>query len=114
MTDNGRQFFNGLMNILCEKFKFKQYKSFMYNIAANGSYTILSCLWSKVVLPLEREIPSIRMAVQEGLTTEDNAKLRFQELKALDEKRLEAQQALECDDLVFAVKRPIITTRHMG
>ncbi|TYK05704.1 uncharacterized protein E5676_scaffold98G001850 [Cucumis melo var. makuwa] len=45
----------------------------------------------EVVLSLEREIPSLRMAFQEGLTTEDNAKLRLQELEALDEKRLEAQ-----------------------
>ncbi|TYK05004.1 uncharacterized protein E5676_scaffold143G002350 [Cucumis melo var. makuwa] len=40
----------------------------------------------EVVLPLEREISSLRMAVQEGLTTEDNVKLRLQELEALDEK----------------------------
>ncbi|TYK24161.1 RNase H family protein [Cucumis melo var. makuwa] len=50
----------------------------------------------EAVLPLEREIPSLRMPVQEGLTTEDNVKLRLQELEALDEKRVEAQQALEC------------------
>ncbi|TYK15311.1 uncharacterized protein E5676_scaffold1706G00190 [Cucumis melo var. makuwa] len=50
----------------------------------------------EVILPLEREISSLRMAVQEELTTEDNVKLRLQELEALDEKRLEAQQALEC------------------
>ena len=88
----------------------------------------------EAVLPLEREIPSLRMAIQEGLTTEDNARLRLQELEALDEKRLEAQQALECyqarmskafekqvrprsfqvGDLVLAVRRPIITTRHTG
>ncbi|KAA0042181.1 uncharacterized protein E5676_scaffold124G00420 [Cucumis melo var. makuwa] len=74
------------------------------------------------------------MAVQEGLTTKDNVKLRLQELEALDEKGLEAQQALECYQaqmskafdkhvkpqsfqvgyLVLAVRRPIITTRHMG
>ena len=36
------------------------------------------------------------MAIQEGLTTDDNTKLRLQELEALDEKRLEAQQTLEC------------------
>ncbi|XP_008450485.2 uncharacterized protein LOC103492076 [Cucumis melo] len=47
------------------------------------------------VLPLEREIPSLRMEVQEELTIEDNVKLHLQGLKALDEKRLEAQQALE-------------------
>ncbi|KAA0056060.1 uncharacterized protein E5676_scaffold451G00780 [Cucumis melo var. makuwa] len=29
----------------------------------------------EVIFPLEREIPSLRMAVQEGLTTEDNIKL---------------------------------------
>ncbi|KAA0063076.1 uncharacterized protein E6C27_scaffold468G001940 [Cucumis melo var. makuwa] len=88
----------------------------------------------EAVLPLEREIPSLRMAIQEGLTTKDNARLRLQELEALDEKRLEAQQALKCyqarmskafdkqvrprsfqvGDLVLAVRRPIITTRHTG
>ncbi|KAA0025915.1 uncharacterized protein E6C27_scaffold34G002070 [Cucumis melo var. makuwa] len=50
----------------------------------------------ETLLPLEREIPSLRMTVQEGLITEDNVKLSLQELEALDEKRLEAEQALEC------------------
>ena len=72
------------------------------------------------------------MAIQEGLTTEDNATLCLQELDALDEKRLDAQQALECyqarmfkafdkhvklrsfqvGELVLAVRKSIITTRH--
>ena len=50
----------------------------------------------EVVLPLERQIPSLRIVIHEGLTDEDNAKLRLQELEALDEKQLEAQQRLEC------------------
>ncbi|XP_038896335.1 uncharacterized protein LOC120084599 [Benincasa hispida] len=50
----------------------------------------------KVVLPFERQILSLRMVVPEGLTTKDNVKLHLQELEALDERRLEAQQALEC------------------
>ena len=50
----------------------------------------------EVVLPLERQIPSLRIAIQEGLSNEDNVRLRLEELKALDEKRLEAQQRLEC------------------
>ncbi|KAM2101948.1 hypothetical protein ACFX1T_000277 [Malus domestica] len=70
------------------------------------------------------------MAIQEGLTDEENAKLRLQEPEALDEKRLEAQQHLECyqarlskafnkkvlsrsfqmGDLVLSLRRPIITT----
>ncbi|KAL0439073.1 UNVERIFIED_CONTAM: hypothetical protein Slati_2390300 [Sesamum latifolium] len=45
----------------------------------------------EVVLPLESQIPSLRIAIQEGLTAEDNARLRLEELEALDEKRLEAQ-----------------------
>ena len=49
----------------------------------------------EVVLPLERQIPSLRIAIQEELTGEENAKLKLQELEALDEKRLEAQQRLE-------------------
>ncbi|KAA0035687.1 protein NYNRIN-like [Cucumis melo var. makuwa] len=36
MTDNGRQFFNSMIDKLCEKFKFKQYKSSMYNAVVNG------------------------------------------------------------------------------
>ncbi|KAM1699106.1 hypothetical protein ACFX13_030926 [Malus domestica] len=85
----------------------------------------------EVVLPLESQIPSLRMAIQEGLTDEENAKLRLQELESLDERRLEAQQHLECyqarlskafnkkvrprsfqtGDLVLALRRPIITTQ---
>ncbi|KAM2762618.1 hypothetical protein PS2_014323 [Malus domestica] len=70
------------------------------------------------------------MAIQEGLTDEENAKLCLQQLEALDERRLEAQQHLECyqawlskafnkkvrpksfqvGDLVLALRRLIITT----
>ncbi|KAM1856895.1 hypothetical protein ACFX14_007071 [Malus domestica] len=86
----------------------------------------------EAVLPLESQIPSLRMAIQEGLTDEENAKLRLQELETLDERRLEAQQHLECyqarlskafnrkvhprsfqmGDLVLALRRPIITTHE--
>src|ERR1051325_2764656 len=128
------------MDKLCEKFNFKQYKSSIYNAAANGlaeafiktlcnllkkivsktkrdwQEKIGEALWAyrtthqtptgvtpyslvfgvEAVLPLERELPSLRMAIQELLTTEENARLRLEELQALDEARLEAQQALEC------------------
>ncbi|XP_074266910.1 uncharacterized protein LOC141590203 [Silene latifolia] len=84
----------------------------------------------EAVLPLELHIPSLRIAIQEGLTDDENDKLRLTELEALDEKRLEAQQKLQCyqarlshafnkkvrprsfqvGDLVLAVRRPIITS----
>ena len=50
----------------------------------------------EAVLPLECQIPSLRIAIQEDLSNEDNVRLRLEELEALDEKRLEAQQRLEC------------------
>ncbi|KAK4397137.1 hypothetical protein Sango_1550300 [Sesamum angolense] len=86
----------------------------------------------EAVLPLEQQIPSLRIAIQEGLTEEENAQMRLKELEALDEKRLEAQQRLQCyqvrlsrafnkkvrlhsfqvGDLVLAVRKPIITTHQ--
>ena len=88
----------------------------------------------EVVLPLKCQIPSLQITIQEGLTEEENVKLRLQELEALDEKRLEAQQLLECyqarlsstfnkrvkprsfqvGDLVLTVQRLIITTHRIG
>jgi hypothetical protein len=50
----------------------------------------------EVIFPLECQIPSLRIAIQEGLSNEDNVRLHLEELEALDEKRLEAQQQLEC------------------
>ncbi|CAM8911187.1 unnamed protein product [Rhodiola kirilowii] len=138
VTDNGKPFFNKLMTSLCEKFKFKQYKSSMYNAPTNGlaeAFNKTLCnllkkvvgkskrdwhekigeaLWAyrttyrtptqatpyalvygvEAVLPLELQIPSMRIAIQEGLSSDENDKLRLAELEALDEKRLQAQQSL--------------------
>ncbi|KAL0378905.1 UNVERIFIED_CONTAM: hypothetical protein Sradi_3196000 [Sesamum radiatum] len=86
----------------------------------------------EAVLPLEQQIPSLRIAIQKGLTEEENTQIRLEELENLDEKRLEAQQRLECyqarlsrafnkkvrlrsfqvGDLVLTVRRPIITTHQ--
>ncbi|CAM8999249.1 unnamed protein product [Rhodiola kirilowii] len=178
VTDNGKQFSNKLMTNLCEKFKFKQYKSSMYNTPANGlaeAFNKTLCnllrkvvgkskrdwhekigeaLWAyrttyktptqatlyalvygvEAVLPLELQIPSMRIAIQEGLSSDENDKLRLAELEALDEKRLQAQQSLQCyqarlsrafnkkvrprsfqkGDLVLAVRRSIITSHKTG
>jgi len=50
----------------------------------------------KAVLPLEPQISSFRISMREGLMEDENHKLRLDELEALDEKRLQAQQRLEC------------------
>ncbi|XP_027154861.1 uncharacterized protein LOC113754810 [Coffea eugenioides] len=86
----------------------------------------------EAVLPLEQQIPSLRIAIQEGLTEEENIRLRLEELKGLDEKKLEAQQNLECyharlsrvfykkvrsrsfqiGDMVLAVRKLIVMTHR--
>ncbi|KAL0412260.1 UNVERIFIED_CONTAM: hypothetical protein Slati_3815700 [Sesamum latifolium] len=127
----------------------RQRNSSMYYAAANGlaeafNKTLCSllkkvvvkskCDWHERIGEALWQIPSLRIAIQEGLTEEENARLRLEELEALDEKRLEAQQRLECyqarlskafnkkvrprsfqvGDLVLAVRRPIITTHRTG
>ncbi|XP_070029624.1 uncharacterized protein [Nicotiana sylvestris] len=87
----------------------------------------------EVVLPLEHQIPSLRLAIQERITNEQNARVRLEKLETLDEKRLEAQQSLECyqarlsrafnkrvrprsfqaGDQVLVVRRPIITSHKL-
>ena len=88
----------------------------------------------EAVLLLELQIPSLHIATQEGLIEDENHKLRLAELEALDEKRLLAQQKLECyqarlsrafnkkvrprsfqvGDQVLAVRRPIIIPHKTG
>ena len=178
IIDNGREFYNKLMDKLYNDFSFEPHNSSMYNAPANGlaeAFNKTLCnllkkvvgksrrdwherveeaLWAyrttyrtptqattyslvyevEAVLSLERQIPTLRIAIQEDLSNEDNVRLRLVELEALDEKRLEAQQRLECyqacvsrafnkkvhprsfqvGDLVLAVRRPIITTHRTG
>uniref|UniRef100_A0A803MYT4 Uncharacterized protein n=1 Tax=Chenopodium quinoa TaxID=63459 RepID=A0A803MYT4_CHEQI len=42
------------------------------------------------------QIPSLRIAIQEDVTSDENDKLRLAELEALDEKRLQDQHKLQC------------------
>ncbi|KAL0373501.1 UNVERIFIED_CONTAM: hypothetical protein Sradi_3265800 [Sesamum radiatum] len=155
ITDNGKSFCNSLIDKLCQKFGLKQRNSSMYYATANGLVEafnkILFSLLKKVVAKSKHDwherigetlwayrttvrtpTQSTRYALK-GLTEEENARIRLEELEALDEKRLEAQQRLECSqarlskafnkkvrprsfqagDLVLAVRRPIITTHRM-
>ena len=54
---------------------------------AYSSNTIFSCLRSGSRPSYKTPIPSLQIAIQEGLTGEENVKLRLQELEALNEKR---------------------------
>nr|DAD23740.1 TPA_asm: hypothetical protein HUJ06_025203 [Nelumbo nucifera] len=46
----------------------------------------------EAILPLQRQMNSLRMAIQKGIIEYENAKLRLAELEVLDKNRLEAQQ----------------------
>jgi hypothetical protein len=50
---------------------------------------------SEAVLPLEVEVPSLRVAIHEEITQDEQVRLRFQELDTLEEGRLQAVQNLE-------------------
>ncbi|MFX5244995.1 hypothetical protein ABTD35_19375, partial [Acinetobacter baumannii] len=80
----------------------------------------------EAVVPLEVQIPSLRVSLQNDMTQESNVKLRLHELDNLKERWLEARQSIELyqarmagsfdkkvrqcaykkSDLVLAVKRP--------
>jgi len=87
----------------------------------------------ETVIPLEIQIPSLRVALATKMTEGDNDQLCLQELEALDEKRLLAQQHIELyqdriskafnkkikerifqkRDLVLTVRRPMIMTHKI-
>ncbi|KAI0494874.1 hypothetical protein KFK09_025020 [Dendrobium nobile] len=88
----------------------------------------------EAVLPLEVELPSLRVAVSHNLSREDNARLRLEELDGLEELRLQAHQnlklyqarmaqahdrlvrprAFQVGELVLVLRRPIISRRRRG
>ena len=49
----------------------------------------------EAVLPLEIQIPSLRIAIASGMTEEEKDKQRLAQLEELNEKRLKAQQQIE-------------------
>ncbi|XP_070015347.1 uncharacterized protein [Nicotiana sylvestris] len=125
ITDNGKSFHNILMNKICDLFGFKQRNSSMYNVAANG----LAEAFNKTLCNLLKEVIfKSKRDWNDRITDEENARLRLAELEALDEKRLEVQQSIECyqarlscafnkrvcprsfnvGDQVLVVRRPII------
>ena len=50
---------------------------------------------AEAVLPLEIQIPSLRVALASQMTEENKYKARLRQLEALDAKRLQAQQQIE-------------------
>ena len=98
------------------------------------SNSIFACLWCRSCSPIGAPNSITKDCHSKYLSNEDNVGLRLEELEALDEKRLEAQQRLECyqarltkafnkkvkprsfqvGDLVLTVRRPINMKNRMG
>lgn len=66
---------------------------------------------TEAILPLEVEIPSLRIAINEELSKEEQVRLRLEELDASDEVRLNAQQNLEWS--FTEPERSVRTTRWL-
>ncbi|XP_019240297.1 PREDICTED: uncharacterized protein LOC109220284 [Nicotiana attenuata] len=102
ITDNGTPFDNKLKVVAKNKRDWHErigealwaYRTTFRTATQATPYSLVYGV--EAVLPLEQQIPSLRIAIQEGLTSEENAQLRLAELEEMDEKRLEAQQKLEC------------------
>lgn len=61
----------------------------------HAGYALLLVFGSEAVLPLEVELPSLWVAIQDEITRVEQIRLRFQELDTLEEGRLNALQDLE-------------------
>ena len=67
-----------------------------YNSETPTKATPFSLVYGcEVVLPLEIQVKSLRVVLTTKMTNEEKHRLRLQELKALDDKRLQAQQQIE-------------------
>ena len=70
--------------------------SLLNNIRTPIDNTPFSLVYGcEAVIPLEIQIPSLRIALMTKMTEGDNDRLHLQELKVLDEKRLQTQQHIE-------------------
>ena len=110
--------YNPAVNGLAEAFNktiIKLLKKFVSSNKRDWDEKLNECLWAyrttvrtptgntpfslvygcEAVIPLEIQMPSLRVALTTKITSEDNDRLRLQELEVLDEKRLQAQQHIE-------------------
>ncbi|KAM0875517.1 hypothetical protein ACQ4PT_036740 [Festuca glaucescens] len=109
---------------LQQRLPFYVYKAGVLYRRSHGQDILLRCVNREV------QLPSLRVAIQDELTKDEQVHLRFQELDALEEERLHALQNLELyrqnmvrayhklvkrrvfrkDELVLVLRRPIVVT----
>ncbi|XP_050881388.1 uncharacterized protein LOC127084911, partial [Lathyrus oleraceus] len=95
ITDNGTNLNNKTMKELCESFKIEHHNSSPYRPKMNGAVEAANKNIKKIlvygmeaVLPIEVEIPSMRILMETKLEEAEWIQNRFDQLNLVDEKRL--------------------------
>ncbi|XP_050875865.1 uncharacterized protein LOC127079525, partial [Lathyrus oleraceus] len=95
ITDNGTNLNNKTMKELCESFKIEHHNSSPYRPKMNGAVEAANKNIKKIlvygmeaVLPIEVEIPSMRILMETKLEEAEWIQNRFDQLNLIDEKRL--------------------------
>ncbi|PKU59906.1 hypothetical protein MA16_Dca019608 [Dendrobium catenatum] len=87
LDDNKRQWHEKLVEALWA------YRTTYRTLTQSTTFALVFS--SEAVIPLEVQLPSLRVVVNYQINTEQNARLGLEELEGLEEKRLQAQQNLK-------------------
>ncbi|XP_055806917.1 uncharacterized protein LOC129875663 [Solanum dulcamara] len=97
ITDNGANLNSGLMHEICDKFKIIHRNSTPYRPQMNGAVEAanknikrLLVYGTEAVLPMEVEIPSLRIIQEAELSDAKWIQSRYEQLMLIDEKRMNA------------------------
>ncbi|GAU46907.1 hypothetical protein TSUD_299580 [Trifolium subterraneum] len=94
ITDNGSNLNNKMMKELCDDFKIEQHNSSPYRPKMNGAGQPLSpfslVYGMEAVLPVEVEIPSMRVLMEAKLSEAEWCQSRHDQLNLIEEKRMTA------------------------
>ncbi|XP_019429578.1 PREDICTED: uncharacterized protein LOC109337132 [Lupinus angustifolius] len=95
ITDNATNLNNKMMTEMCNEFKIKHHTSSPYRPKMNGAVeaankNIKKIIQKMVVLPVEVEIPSLRIMAESGLEESEWVQARYDQLNMIDGKRLAA------------------------
>ncbi|XP_039687848.1 uncharacterized protein [Medicago truncatula] len=90
ITDNGTNLNNKMMKELCDDFKIEHHNSSPYRPQMNGATPFSLVYGMEAVLPVEVEIPSLRVLMEADLSEAEWVQNRYDQLNLIEEKRMTA------------------------
>ncbi|XP_039686891.1 uncharacterized protein [Medicago truncatula] len=90
ITDNGTNLNNKMMKELCDDFKIEHHNSSPYRPQMNGATPFSLVYGTEAVLPVEVEIPSLRVLMEADLSEAEWVQNRYDQLNLIEEKRMTA------------------------